>query len=333
MSELTILSNCIVDKIIFNFADGLAAYLRAVGVVFLDAQGTVCTVTAKTRIVLCAGTIGSPAVLLRSGVGPQAELERHHIETVVDLPAVGQHLQDHIWCPVTISSKEPLILDNFQNHVETHLLAQSSFSRAIDGPRDIQIMQANICASTDQIASGEHKRSGFTLVPVFLYARSSGTVSLSSASPLSNPVIDPRYLSDPHDMVVLMEAVTLALEVVQQPAMQEVCGEVLQPCEQVKHPHDLKEFITANANTLYHPVGTCRMGHGDPTHDVVDPTLSVLGVEGLSVADASVMPSLVGANTNATCAMIGEKAAQILLSSQKQQLRPTGVGLGACAGA
>lgn len=333
MSELTILSNCIVDKIIFNFADGLAACLRAVGVVFLDAQGTVCTVTAKTRIVLCAGTIGSPAVLLRSGVGPQAELERHHIETVVDLPAVGQHLQDHIWCPVTISSKEPLILDNFQNHVETHLLAQSSFSRAIDGPRDIQIMQANICVSTDQIASGEHKRSGFTLVPVFLYARSSGTVSLSSASPLSNPVIDPRYLSDPHDMVVLMEAVTLALEVVQQPAMQDVCGEVLQPCEQVKHPHDLKEFITANANTLYHPVGTCRMGHGDPTHDVVDPTLSVLGVEGLSVADASVMPSLVGANTNATCAMTGEKAAQILLSSQKQQLRPTGVGLGACAGA
>jgi len=306
---LTVVAMSIVDKVLFDLSGPVP---RAEGVAYFGVAdgGTHHHAYARRHVVLCAGAIGSPAILLRSGLGPREELKQLDIETVVELPAVGKSLQDHICCPVTFATREPLLLEALQNTLEAHLLTHSPAGRAAGGPRDIQVMQSILCEHADEDML--HKGSGFTLMAVCLYPRSRGSVTLGSASPFVKEKVDPDYLSSPADLEVLTEAVRVARAVARQPAMRSVAVEA-RPGEEVEGESDVKDFIVRNATTMHHCAGSCRMGRGCPEEDVVDPNLAVLGVDGLMIADASIMPTLVGANTMATCMMIGEKAAQMLL--------------------
>jgi choline dehydrogenase-like flavoprotein len=298
-------------------------------------------------VIVAAGSFASPALLMRSGIGDSAHLASHGIQALVDLPGVGQNLQDHIWCPVSTLSSVPLpkeeyllrtgvpaylytknfyrqsitydfiTRDRYENHVETHLLTASSLA---NGRRDIQIMQCCIMSGEAAFAAGAGV-PGFVLVPTVLYPKSVGNVTLTSSNVFDAPTINPNFLTDPegHDLQVLSEVVDLARSITRTDAMRRVVHSELSPANMPWAPGGgearspaMEHFLRGAADTLYHPVGTCKMGVDDMA--VVDPaSLGVYGVDGLCIADASVIPMIVGANTNAAAAMVGEKAADLLL--------------------
>ncbi len=291
--------------------------VRCTGVEYIDASGQQRHVDAGTRVIIAAGSFASPALLMRSGIGDSTHLATHGIETLMDLPGVGQNLQDHIWCPVSTLSSVPLPKEEYENHVETHLLTASSLA---NGRRDIQIMQCCIMSGEAAFAAGAGV-PGFVLVPTVLYPKSKGSVTLTSSNVFDAPTINPNFLTDPegHDLQVLSEVVDLARSITRTDAMSAVVHSELSPGNIPWAPGgaaarspEMEHFLRGAADTLYHPVGTCKMGIDKMA--VVDPaSLGVYGVDGLSIADASVVPMIVGANTNAVAAMVGEKAADLLL--------------------
>eukprot|EP01052_Picozoa_sp_SAG31_P020249 SAG31_NODE_1514_length_8042_cov_6.955936_2_plen_563_part_00 len=301
--------------------DPSSGSIQCTGVEYIDADGEPSRVDAGVRVILAAGAFASPALLMRSGIGDSHHLASHGIETLVDLPGVGQNLQDHIWCPVSTLSSVPLPKEQYENHVETHLLTASSLA---NGRRDIQIMQCCIMSGEAAFAAGAGK-PGFVLVPTVLYPKSVGSVMLTSSSVFDAPMINPNFLTDPegHDLQVLSEVVDLARSITRTDAMSKVVHSELSPANIPWEPYgvearsaQMEHFLRGAADTLYHPVGTCKMGVDQLA--VVDPaTLGVYGVDGLCVADASVIPMIVGANTNAAAAMVGEKATDLLLQQQE----------------
>jgi choline dehydrogenase len=291
--------------------------VRCTGVEYIDADGQQNRIDAGTRVILAAGSFASPALLMRSGIGDSTHLATHGITTLMDLPGVGQNLQDHIWCPVSTLSSVPLPKEEYENHVETHLLTASSLA---NGRRDIQIMQCCIMSGEAAFAAGAGV-PGFVLVPTVLYPKSKGSVTLTSSNVFDAPTINPNFLTDPegHDLQVLSEVVDLARSITRTDAMSSVVRSELSPANipwapggiEARSP-EMEHFLRGAADTLYHPIGTCKMGVDKMA--VVDPaSLGVYGVDGLSIADASVIPMIVGANTNAAAAMVGEKAADLLL--------------------
>ena len=181
-------------------ADALSGGVQCTGVEYIDAAGQQSRADAGTKVIVAAGTFASPALLMRSGIGDSQHLASHGIEALVDLPGVGQNLQDHIWCPVSTLSSVPLPKEEYENHVETHLLTASSLA---DGRRDMQIMQCCIMSGEAAFAAGAGV-PGFVLVPTVLYPKSVGSVTLTSGSVFDAPTIDPNFLTDPegHDLQV-----------------------------------------------------------------------------------------------------------------------------------
>ncbi len=282
---------------------------------------------ARREIIVAGGAFGSPQLLMVSGVGPAEQLRQHGIAVVHDAPEVGANLQDHLDYTVNVFIQDPSLLGmgpgallrvlaavpayrRGQGILSSNVAEAGGFVRS-DPELDRPDLQLHFCIGlVDDHNRRMHVRTGVSLHVCVLRPRSRGAVGIAGADISLAPRIDPGFLSAPEDLEVLARGVQIANRILAAPALALYGGRYLYGRGDEDGPA-LRALIRARADTIYHPVGTCRMG-GD-ARSVVDPRLRVRGIEGLRVADASVMPTLVSGNTQAPSAMIGEKAADMIL--------------------
>ncbi len=298
---------------------------RATGVEVVH-EGRVRTVSA-TEVILASGAIGSPQLLMLSGIGPAHHLVDVGVPVVLDHPGVGQNLQDHLTAgPIHASpaggsllgADAPLNLLRFfargQGPLTSNVGEGGLFARTDPSLRVPDVQMHFVPATYMNEGLTEPTQHGMTLSCCILRPRSAGQIRLRGTDPAWAPAIESNYLDDPADTDTLMAGWDLASEVLAQPALRPYRGQRLVPPATATTREAITEAVLRQAQTLYHPVGTCAMG----THDdaVVDPEqLRVRGTEGLRVVDASVMPDLIGGNTNAPTIMIAEKASQAILAA------------------
>jgi choline dehydrogenase len=255
------------------------------------------------EVVLAAGAIGSAQLLLRSGIGPAAVLRPHGIQPVADLPGVGENLQDHPGVSLVYAPRQPLPAERF-NRAEALGLLRSDPDM---GYPDLQIAFSDIPVPSP--ANGGPPAL-LVVLAALMQPFSRGTVRLASASPDAAPVVAPRYLTDPRDLDAIVRGLNIALNISQARALKPWLAREIAPGPDVRDDAALRAYAAASVVSCNHPVGTCRIGADDLA--VVDPELRVHGVSGLRVADASVMPSIVSANTNATVYAVAERAAELI---------------------
>jgi choline dehydrogenase len=278
---------------------------RAVGVRYA-VGGRAVSARAEHEVILAAGAFGSPHLLLRSGIGPAADLAAHGVPVAADLPGVGRNLHDHLMLSVCRTSRRPLPQPSLI--AETGLFAHTRTGPP-NRPADLQLSLAALLFP----APADTSAHGYTVAVCLTRPRSRGTLTLRSADPAAPPRIDPGYLTDPADADALVAGIELARELLATSAYAEFAGAETLPGPDIATRADLRRHVRAAATTLWHPAGTCRMGR-DPLA-VVDPRLRVHGVGGLRVADASAMPRLVTGNPAAACVLIGESAAALIGAS------------------
>jgi choline dehydrogenase len=279
---------------------------KRVRAVEVEEDGEIKEITVNREVIVAAGALASPQLLLLSGVGPGAELRELGIDVEVDLPAVGSNLHDHIGVPVAFETKEAYPQSTFQK-VEANAYIKVD---PTDVHYDVQI-PFQLFPFVPPEHGGYEFENGYTLYPGLLKPRSRGKLKLRSADPSQPPLIDPAYLSDPEDVRRLVAAIRQAREIGNSPAFAEWRKREAAPGPGFESDDELGEYVRNSAATYYHPVGTCRMGPGED--GVVDAELRVHGVENLRVADASVMPDAPSGNTNAPSMMIGWRAAELIV--------------------
>ncbi len=302
---------------------------RAAGVAFRQG-GAEREISARREIILSAGAINSPQLLLLSGVGPLAELRELGIPVIHDLPGVGRNLQDHLdiilvqACtrPVSYGLTPATALRGLADIVRylaagrgmytTNAAEAGGFIRSAPGESlpDLQFHFTTAPLSNHGLDVKFLLQQGYSLHVCDLRPRSRGRISLASRDPLAHPVIEPNYLAEPEDLEKLVAGFRAARRVLAAAPFDAYRGREISPGPSVQSDEEIRDFIRRKAETIYHPVGTCKMGN-DPLA-VVDPELRVRGLEGLRVADASIMPLLVAGNTNAPAIMIAEKAADLI---------------------
>ncbi len=273
-------------------------------------------VHATSEIVVSAGAIDTPRLLMLSGIGPADHLRALGIDVVVDLPGVGSNLSDHIETPVTwASSRDP---GSSLNGLDLGMYA------ALGGEAEPNV-QATIGHFTYWLNSAPftelaHPSRAFCFAPNVARPASRGTVRLASADPSDKPLIDPGYFTDPEgrDERLLVEGVRLARRLAGTAALSDWIVEEAAPGATLQSDAELGAFVRRYSNTVYHPSATCRMGASDDPGAVVDPRLRVRGIEGLRIADASVFPELVRVNPNMTVVMVGAKAADLIAADHRQ---------------
>jgi choline dehydrogenase len=296
---------------------------RVVSVAFVH-NGQLEQVRVQREVILCGGAIASPQLLMVSGIGPPDHLKALGITVLAELPGVGQNLQDHLAVPVAYQCLRPVTLSEKGERLGS-ILKYLLFKR---GPLTSNVAEAGgfVRTKTDldrpdlQFHFGpayflnhgftKPPGHGFTLGPTLLRPRSRGWISLRSPDPMEPPVIQPNYLADAADLHLLIDGIRLARRIAQAKAFDSYRGAEVCPGPQAQSDEAIGEHIRSTAETLYHPVGTCKMGVDAMA--VVDDRLRVRGVEGLRVADASIMPTVIGGNTNAPTMMIAEKAADMI---------------------
>ncbi len=319
--NLVILTNARTTRIVL---DGR----RAAAVEVQSEQGPI-TVRARREIVLCAGSIHSPQLLMLSGIGDGEHLRSVGIEVRHHLPGVGRNLHDHLASPVHMVTKHPdsygisarAMPRNLVNIAEYLLLRAGPLANNIFESAAFVKTVAGLDRPDVQLVFQPAKRPppsfpfpfghGFALSPVGLYPRSRGRITLASSDPLEAPLIDPNLLSVPEDVEPLVRAIRLIRRIFASPAFAKYHAEEVVPGAAAQSDADIIAYIRAQSYTVHHPVSTCRMGTDGAA--VVDPQLRVAGLEGLRVADASVFPSIIGGNTNAVVVMVAEKAADLIL--------------------
>lgn len=278
---------------------------RATGVEYLQ-DGELKRAYADHEVVVSAGALQSPKVLMLSGIGPASHLEQHGIAVVSDLPGVGQNLQDHVQLPVVYKRKtdapSPTLLTGNVLFLRTRANSQASapdmqlnFTPAVPLPL-APVLNIPFAACI--------------FLPILVQPFSRGEVRLRSANPADKPIIDPRYLSEKADVDAFKRVIEIIRELASAPAFADLNEVEIVPGAGA----DLETHIRSQSSTLWHPAGTARMGRDALA--VVDPQLRVYGVEGLRVVDASVMPTVTSGNTVAPTFMIGEKAAEMILQGQ-----------------
>ena len=319
--NLKVVTKATASRIVFE--DG-----RASAVVYaVDGKGGFCE-AASREVILCGGSINSPQLLMLSGIGPAAQLRQHGIEVRVDAPGVGGNLQDHLdVCTlqkclqdVTYDTVNPLLTALrfylFKQGPGTSNVAEAGgFWRsplAEDERPDIQFHF--VPAQLDDHGRHRMPGSGYTLHACFLRPKSRGRLYLTGDSVHHKPRIEANYLGDPDgfDLRVMVEAAKLSRRLLAQPAFDAYRGPEVFPGEAAQTDADLEAFVREKAETVYHPVGTCRMGADDDRDAVVDSHCRVCGVRGLRVVDASVMPKLIGGNTNGPVIMLAERVADLI---------------------
>jgi choline dehydrogenase len=282
---------------------------------------------ARREVLLCGGAVNSPQLLMLSGIGPADHLRQHGIGVRVDAPEVGRNLTDHLDICVLRQCTQPITYDHpndlwvglqyffnrsglgTSNVAETGGFATSRL--ATDGRPDVQFHF--VPAMLDDHGRNRLPGYGFTMHSCQLRPKSRGHLELASADPLAPMRIHANYLSDPADLPVLLEGVRMTREIFAQSPLAPYAGDEILPGAKVQSADELSAFIRRKAETIYHPVSTCRMGNDKLS--VVDAELRVRGTVGLRVVDASIMPTLVSGNTNAPTVMIAEKASDLILAS------------------
>ncbi|HKU96805.1 MAG TPA: choline dehydrogenase [Vineibacter sp.] len=283
---------------------------------------------AAREVVLAGGAINSPQLLMLSGVGPADHLRTHGIAVAADVPGVGGNLQDHLdaatlyFCNTRDTYDTANKLVTLAKYVfsksgpGTSCIAESGgFLRTGAGLAAPDIQLHFIPAFVIDHGRTRMKRNGMTLHVCLLRPQSRGTIRLKSADPLADAAIDANYLADTKDLDVLVKGTRMAREIFAQAAMTPYRGDELEPGAAKVSDADLAAWVRARCETIYHPVGSCKMGPASDAMAVVDNELRVRGVAGLRVVDASIMPTLVGGNTNAPTIMIAERAADLMLGA------------------
>lgn len=303
---------------------------RAVGVQYLQG-GQLQELRAGREVLLSAGALQSPQVLMLSGIGPAAHLQEHGIAPVLDLPGVGQNLQDHPDGLIVV--KAPHIKDLFglslgmpfrmlrgilewrrarTGLLTTNYAESGGFIRTDageDGPPDIQMIF--VIAKIEDHGRKVLWGNGYSCHIDLLRPKSRGSVRLAGSDPARPPLIDPNFLSHPDDMQRMVKGFKAMRRILEQPALARFGGKEDPESAAARTDEQIEQHLRTHADTGYHPVGTCRMGRG--ALDVVDERLRVRGIAGLRVVDASIMPEIVGGNTNAPTIMIAEKAVDMIL--------------------
>jgi choline dehydrogenase len=291
------------------------------------------SVSAAAEVILSAGSINTPQLLQISGIGDPDMLVAAGVESVHRLPGVGRNLQDHLQIRLVFKTSERTLNDELNSPwKKLRVGLQYIFSRtgpltlaasqvaiftrssaSVDRP-DIQFHMQPL--SADKPGAGVHPFSAFTASVCQLRPWSRGEVRIRSANPFEYPAIQPNYLSDPRDCQVAIDAIKLARRIAEAPALKDHIIEEYVPGSHYASDAELLEAARQHSQTIYHPVGTCKMGQDELA--VVDARLKVHGIEKLRIADASIMPEIVSGNTNAPTIMIGEKAADMILQDNKR---------------
>lgn len=275
------------------------------------AFGRTTHLSARREVIVSAGAIDSPKLLMLSGIGPAQHLAEHGIEVLIDSPGVGSNLQDHPEAVIQWEAKKPMVTESTQwweAGIFTHTV------QGLDRP-DLMMHYGSVPFDMHTLRQGYPTAdNAFCLTPNVTRAKSRGTVRLRSRDFRDKPKVDPRYFTDEqgHDMRVMIAGIRKAREIIAQPAMAEWAGTELYPGQEVQSDEQIADYITRTHNTVYHPAGSVRMGADDDEMSPIDAQLRVKGVTGLRVADASVMPALVTVNPNITVMMIGERCAELI---------------------
>ena len=321
--NLTVITDARVNRVIL---DGK----RVTGVEYRHKKGVERIEAAET--ILCGGAINSPQVLLLSGIGSSAELARHDIKVQHELPGVGENLQDHpdvlvvhrtpihdtlSLSPVALPSMIKGLWDYLTNRngrLTSNVAESGGFikSRPEEDIPDLQLHLTAAMLDNHGLNWLFAMGWGYSAHVCILRPKSRGRVALNSADPSDNALIDPRFLSHPEDMEGMVRGTRIVRQIMAQKALDGWRGKEVFPETDISSDEEYREFIRRKCDNIYHPVGTCKMGTDDMA--VVDPDgLRVHGLEGLRVVDASVMPTLIGGNTNAPTVMIAEKTADTML--------------------
>jgi choline dehydrogenase len=324
-TNLKIVSAALATRILF---DGR----RASGVEY-TVGGETRTATAAAAVIVAAGAFNSPQLLQLSGVGPAALLRAHGIDVVADMAGVGADLADHYFARIILRCKAPLSLNDAahrwhrgaaavlnyalfrRGYFAIPALSAGCFLKALPDAATPDIQASLALYSVQDIGRALHRFSGVSAVCTLLRPQSRGFVRIKSADPREAPAIDPNYLDAQQDRDALVAGVRALRAIVQSPALARHLAEEVEPGTACASDDELADFIRRRGSTVYHPVGTCRMGQD--ASSVVDARLRVRGVDGLRVIDASIMPTLVSGNTNAATIMIAEKGAEMILADMK----------------
>jgi choline dehydrogenase-like flavoprotein len=319
-SNLKAFADCQARRILFEGR-------RAVGVAY-GAAGSERQLYARREVIVCGGTFGSPQLLMVSGIGPALRLKSVGIDLVHEAAEVGLNLQDHCDYIANLHARGPGLfgiatpmltqavpaLADYVRHGRGLLTSNAAEAGGFIKSRpdlDRPDLQLHFCIGiVDDHNRKIHFTTGMSLHVCALRPKSRGEVRLAGADIALAPIIDPNFLSDPEDIETLVRGAEIVQTILAQPALGPYAGRHIYGTGR-DDPARLRDLIRQRADTIYHPVGTCRMGADE--RSVVDPQLRVRGVEGLRVADASIMPLLVSGNTQAPSAMIGEKAADLIL--------------------
>jgi choline dehydrogenase len=319
-ANLRVVIGALTEKVLFEGR-------RAVGVAFRR-DGGLCTARAAREIILCGGAVNSPQLLMLSGIGPQQHLAAFGVSVVHHLLGVGQSLQDHYSAPIKLRCKLPITVNDVMLSNARKLKAGLEYYMFHRGPLSMISSPAALFArSRPELASpdikcsispfsaerpqdGLHRFSGFTMIAYQLRPESRGEIKLKSPDPFDAPAVHPNYLTTETDQRTIIAGLKLCRRILASAHMQNFIEAEFQPGPEVDSDEALLDYARRRGGTVYHPTSTCKMG-SDPMA-VVDAELRVHGVEGLRVADASIMPTVVSGNTNAATIMIGEKAADML---------------------
>jgi len=297
--NLEVVTDALVDRLLID-DDGCRGVEYRVG-------GETFVADCTGQVVLAAGTIGTPQLLMLSGIGPADQLKDLGIEVVADLPGVGANLHDHPMCGLVYQSAQP-VPPGVNNHGEIQGLLSTGIGG--HGP-DVQLMFVDVPLRADSLP-GPDMGQGYAITVSLMAPYSRGSVRLASSDPAARPVIDPAYYSDQRDIDIVVAGLRIARDIGAAPALSPWCGGEALPGPDVLDTEDLRRYVRTNLRSYSHYAGTCAIGVDE--RSVVDPSLYVHGIPNVRVADASVMPSPISANTNATVYAIAERAAELIRS-------------------
>ena len=316
--------NVTVDKLIM---DGK----KVTGIEYINEKGERKSCFANKEVILSAGALGSPLILMRSGIGDPNDITKHGIDLVHELKGVGKNMQDHYGVTSSFYATKPVTLHRSVSWIKTQIAGikyllfgtgDASYPPCSGGgfikssPEkdlpDTQLHYVSIQGEDQHFRTGVTKEHGFSCIAYICRPQSRGYLTLKSADPEDEPLLYPNYLSEEEDVIDLRNALRETRRILMQPAFDEFRGDPVKPGPEINIDDDeeLDNWIRENGETLYHPVSTCKMGNDEMS--VVDDDLKVHGIHGLRVVDASIMPTLIAGNTNAPAIMIAEKAADLI---------------------
>ncbi|MFN3954345.1 MAG: GMC family oxidoreductase [Pararhodobacter sp.] len=319
--DITLMTGARIDRVIIENA-------RATGVRLADGR----QFTARHEVIVCAGALATPLILMRSGLGPAAVLEAQGVPVLADLPGVGRNYQDHMAVPVEAETRAAISTHGQDRGLRAagHMLRYLASRRGLLASNIVEAGGFVDTAGTGRPDIQFHMIPGFAGAPntppidghgisfsvCALRPAARGHLALASRDPLAQGRLQAGVLDHPQDIATTLRGLRLALSLLERPALKTILGPRRQPAPGADDEAALRAHIRASAKTVYHPAGTARMGHADDPEAVLDARLRLRGIRGLRVADASVMPVIVSGNTNAPCMMIGARAAQFITDEE-----------------